>query len=78
MDEREQLVPRTPPHSIEAEQSVIASMLYSSDAIADVAGILTSEDFYQHQYGIMYDAILELNEKGLPIDPVTLLMSLNA
>ncbi len=72
MDEREQLVPHTPPHSIEAEQSVIASMLYSSDAIADVAGILTSDDFYQHQYGIMYDAILELNEKGLPIDPVTL------
>ena len=37
MDEQELLVPRTPPHSIEAEQSVIASMLYSSDAIADVA-----------------------------------------
>ena len=72
MDEREQLVPHNPPHSKEAEQSVIASMLYSSDAIGDVAGILTSEDFYQHQYGIMYDTILELNEKGLPIDPVTL------
>ncbi|MBR6977343.1 MAG: replicative DNA helicase, partial [Lachnospiraceae bacterium] len=72
MDEREMLVPRTPPHSIEAEQSVIASMLYSADAIGDVAGILTSDDFYQHQYGIMYDTILELNEKGLPIDPVTL------
>ena len=36
MDEREMLVPRTPPHSIEAEQSVIASMLYSADAIGDV------------------------------------------
>ena len=72
MDEREQLVPHNPPHSLEAEQSVIASMLYSSDAIGDVAGILTSDDFYQHQYGIMYDTILELNEKGIAIDPVTL------
>ena len=72
MDEQELLVPRKPPQSLEAEKSVIASMLYSSDAIADVAGKLTGDDFYQHQYGIMYDTILELNEKGLPIDPVTL------
>ena len=67
MDEQEMLVPRKPPQSLEAEKSVIASMLYSSDAIADVAGKLTSDDFYQHQYGIMYDTILELNEDVAPV-----------
>ena len=72
MDERTELVPHNPPYSIEAEQSVIASMLYSADAIGDVGGLLTGDDFYQHQYGIMFDTIMELNEKGVAIDPVTL------
>ncbi|MBR4467404.1 MAG: replicative DNA helicase [Clostridia bacterium] len=72
MDEREMLVPRTPPHSIEAEQSVIASMLYSADAIGDVAGILTSDDFYQHQYGVLFETMTELWENGRPTDIVTL------
>ena len=44
------LVKRVMPHSIEAEQSVIGSMLYSQDAIGTASEMLKKEDFYQHQY----------------------------
>jgi len=66
------LVKRVLPHSIEAEQSVIGSMLYSQDAIGTAAEMLRSEDFYQHQYGILFEAIMELYQAGKPADIVTL------
>ena len=49
----EALVRRILPHSIEAEQSVIGSMLMDRDAILVASEILTSDDFYQNQYGKM-------------------------
>ena len=60
------------PHSIEAEQSVIGSMLYSQDAIGTAAELLTKEDFYQHQYGVLFDTILELYQDGKATDIVTI------
>ncbi|MDO4265828.1 MAG: replicative DNA helicase [Eubacteriales bacterium] len=63
---------RIAPHSIEAEQSVIGSMLMDKDAIAAVAELLTPEDFYQRQYAIMFDAIISLFGKDKPVDLVTL------
>jgi len=66
------LVKRVMPHSIEAEQSVIGSMLYSSDAIGTAAEMLKGEDFYQHQYGVLFDTIMELYQQGKPADIVTL------
>ena len=68
----EGLIKRIPPHSIEAEQSVIGSMLYSQDAISVVSEILQPEDFYQQQYGVIYSAILELYQSNRPTDIVTL------
>ena len=66
------LVKRVMPHSIEAEQSVIGSMLYSQDAIGIAAEMLKKEDFYQHQYGVLFDTILELYQAGKATDIVTI------
>ena len=60
----EALIKRIPPHSIEAEQSVIGAMLLDRDAILIASEILTSDDFYQNQYGIIFDAMVELVMKG--------------
>lgn len=66
------LIKRVLPHSIEAEQSVIGSMLMDRDAIIAASEIVMAGDFYQHQYGVMYEAILELFNENLPVDLVTL------
>lgn len=66
------LIKRVLPHSIEAEQSVIGSMLMDRDAIISASEIVTSGDFYQHQYGVMFEAMLELFNENKPVDLVTL------
>jgi replicative DNA helicase len=66
------LIKRVLPHSIEAEQSVIGSMLMDRDAIISASEIVSAGDFYQHQYGIMFEAMLELFNENLPVDLVTL------
>lgn len=66
------LIKRVLPHSIEAEQSVIGSMLMDRDAIIAASEIVTAGDFYQHQYGVMFEAMLELFNENLPVDLVTL------
>ena len=66
------LVKRVLPHSIESEQSVIGSMLYEEEAIATAMGILKKDDFYQTQYGIIFETITELYQSGRKVDLVTL------
>lgn len=66
------LIKRILPHSIEAEQSVIGSMLMDRDAIIAASEIVTAGDFYQHQYGVMFEAMLELFNENKPVDLVTL------
>ncbi len=68
----EALIKRVLPHSIEAEQSVIGSMLMDREAIIAASEIVTGEDFYQHQYGIMFESMAELFNEGKPVDLVTL------
>ncbi len=68
----ETLMKRVLPHSVEAEQSVIGSMLMDKDAIVAAAEIVTSSDFYQQQYGIMFEAMVELFNEGKPVDLITL------
>ena len=63
---------RVLPHSIEAEQSVIGSMLMDRDAIIAASEIVTADEFYQHQYGVMFEAMVELFNEGKPVDLVTL------
>lgn len=68
----EALLKRVLPHSIEAEQSVIGSMLMDKDAIVAASEILTGEDFYGRQYGIVFEAMVELHDEAKPVDTVTL------
>ena len=68
----EALVKRVLPHSIEAEQSVIGSMLMDREAIVTASEIVIADDFYQHQYGVMFEAMVELFNEGKPVDLVTL------
>ena len=65
-------ISRVPPHSIEAEQSVIGSMLLDPAAIETASEILSPDDFYQRQYGVIYEAILELYNEGAAVDVVSL------
>ena len=69
---KEDLIKRVLPHSIEAEQSVIGAMLMNREAIVTALEIITAEDFYQHQYGVMFESMVELFNEGKPVDLVTL------
>lgn len=62
---------RIPPQSIEAEQSVIGSMLIDKEVIPVVMEILKPEDFYRPDNKEIYDVIIELFDKAQPIDLIT-------
>lgn len=68
----EALLKRVLPHSIEAEQSVIGSMIMDSEAITIASEIIIGEDFYGKQYGVLFDSMVELNDEGKPVDLITL------
>ena len=68
----EELIKRVLPHSVEAEQSVIGSMIMDREAILTASEIISGEDFYQHQYGIVFLAMKELYDEGKPVDLITL------
>ncbi|HKM03264.1 MAG TPA: replicative DNA helicase [Lachnospiraceae bacterium] len=68
----EAFLKRVLPHSIEAEQSVIGSMIMDKEAIVVASEIITGNDFYGKQYGILFEAMVELHDEGKPVDLVTL------
>ncbi|MEI3266979.1 MAG: replicative DNA helicase [Frisingicoccus sp.] len=68
----EALIKRILPHSDEAERAVIGSMLMDGDAIVTASEIIGSDDFYQRQYGILFDVMTELYGEDKPVDLVTL------
>lgn len=68
----EAIIKRVMPNSVEAEQSVIGAMLMDREAILSATEILHPEDFYYHQYGVMFEAMAELHNEGRPVDLVTL------
>ena len=65
-------VNRIPPHSVEAEASLLGAMLLSRDAVAIAfeRGV-RAEEFYKPAHQHIYDAIRSLNTAGEPIDPIT-------
>jgi len=67
-----------PPHSIEAEESVLGSMLLSQEAITEVTEVLRPEDFYKESHAIIYKSVLSLFASGEPVDPLTVSESLRA
>lgn len=68
----EPIVGRIPPNDSQAEQAVLGSMLVDKNAILTVIEILKPEDFYRKEHEEIYHAILDLYEKGDPIDLLTL------
>lgn len=68
----EAVIKRVMPHSIEAEQSVIGSMIMDAQAIVVANEIVAVDDFYARQNGILFEAMVELYNEGKPVDLVTL------
>lgn len=63
---------RVPPHSVESEQSILGSILLDKDAIITVTETIKPGDFYKEAHKIIYECMLSLNNKGEPIDLITL------
>lgn len=72
MPSEETLIRRTMPNSLEAEQSLIGSMIMDRDAILVASELLLKEDFYHQQYGILFEAMVELFNDREPVDLITL------
>ena len=68
----EEVIKRLPPHNVEAERAVIGAMMLNADAIMVCSELLTSDEFYQQQYGIIFDALVEMYKDGVGADLVTL------
>src|SRR5665647_1060293 len=62
---------KLPPHSVEAEQSVLGGLLLENEALDKIADILASSDFYRHDHRLIYEHISRLIEHNKPADIVT-------
>jgi replicative DNA helicase len=69
---------RSLPYNLEAEQSIIGSMLIDKTAISRAVEILKTEDFYRDSHKVIFNAIFELYQKDTPIDMITLLEHLRS
>jgi replicative DNA helicase len=67
---------RLPPHSVEAEEAVLGSLLIDPDAVFEVASFLRPDAFYRAQNRWIFEAILTLSERRVPLDVVTLIEEL--
>lgn len=68
---------KTPPHSLEAEQSVIGGLMLSTDTVEDVSLVLNEFDFYTKQHQVIFSTIISLNQKNRPLDLVTVIEALS-
>lgn len=72
----EKALSKVPPYNIEAEQSVLGSMLLSKEAIYVAVERLKSEDFYKESHRKLFECIVELHENRNPVDLITVTESL--
>jgi len=63
---------KVPPHSIEAEQSVLGGLMLDNDSYTSVAERIKSDDFYRNDHKLIYDGVLNLAANSKPYDIVTL------
>ncbi|MCR4763609.1 MAG: replicative DNA helicase [Lachnospiraceae bacterium] len=68
----ENLIARAMPHSLEMEQSLIGALLVDAGEVDRVSSLVTGEDFYDRQLGMLFDAIVALDAEGRSVDPVIL------
>ena len=64
-------VGKIPPHDIDAEQAILGSMLTDQDAVIDAMEVLKPEDFYREDNKYIYQSIINLYNRGEPIDIIT-------
>lgn len=69
---------KVPPHSIEAEQSVLGGLMLSNHTFEDVSTVINQFDFYTKQHQAIYQAISQLNQNNKPFDLVTVVEALEA
>jgi len=67
---------RTPPHSVEAEQSVLGGLLLDNSAWDRIADRLASEDFYRHDHRLIFQHVSRLIDLSRPADAITVFESL--
>jgi replicative DNA helicase len=72
MSNDQNLLEKVPPNSLEAEESLLGSLLIDKDAIIKVADNLTSEDFYRDAHKMIFESMRELYSNQEPIDIITL------
>lgn len=66
------IVSQQVPHDAEAEKAVLGAIFIDPEAIADASAVVTPDDFYEHANRIIYQAMLDLSDRGDAIDPLTL------
>ncbi len=72
MKDNESSLYKVPPQNIEAEQSIIGSILLENSAINSALEILSKNDFYSEAHRRIFGVIIELSEKNEPVDLITL------
>jgi replicative DNA helicase len=72
MAEQNNIIAKVPPHSLEAEESLLGSLLIDKDAIIKVADLIMPQDFYKDANKIIYDIIKELYSRQEPIDIIAI------
>ena len=65
------MLPKIPPHSIEAEQGVLGSILIDKDGIIQISSLITPADFYDGKNALVFEVMLDLFLKNRPIDLLT-------
>jgi replicative DNA helicase len=67
---------KLPPQNVEAEQSILGGILIENEALHKVIEILTVDDFYRDAHQMIFNAMLDLLERGEPADLITLMNEL--
>lgn len=65
-------IQRIPPNSLEAEQSVLGAMLLDREAISAATELINGDDFYREAHKEIFEAVVEIYDKGEPVDLITL------
>lgn len=66
-----------PPHNIDAEQSTLGAVLIDDATLGIVSDILTGEDFYRENHRILFDVLMTIKGRNLPVDLITVQEELN-
>jgi replicative DNA helicase len=62
---------KLPPHSVEAEQSVLGGLLLEASALDKISDLMTADDFYRQEHRLIFRQIVRLSELAKPVDVIT-------